>query len=275
MHNRPTEDNKPETENPVKDKPSIEEKKPEEITATTGFDIDKWRKDAEETNRLHAILWSSNRWHIYRRVCTDNKFRGDLTEYVENHEQLKQIDTIQLTGKQMRPNSAWFNSSISWSEKAFSQFMQAIDKMKVKSLSLKGCTTDAKIGEVIGEALKTNTSLEKLSVTDSNEGLVSIFKGLEENKSLKIFHWEGPNVADYRYYRWSKEEVEALKNLIMANKTLQKIVLLNAEQIMRSAEHGDMLREIYSSIRDRKLATIMFERPYFKLKNLAGSYRFN
>lgn len=206
------------------------------------------------------------------RKLPNNVFRGGLLEYLVKHQNLRHIDTIMLSGEQVKPGI--FRSSVKWSEKNFNDFMKIINEMKIKRLSLDGCELTPEIGVVIGEALKNNTSLEELLVTSNqlqNKGIMAILKGLEENTTLKTLSSRSYNLSRYH---WSSRELNALKGLILANKTLEKI-LLPDNQINRP-EHIRILIEAYQSIKDREPATIkgfelgLHDIPNFNRENAAN-----
>jgi hypothetical protein len=102
--------------------------------------------------------------------------------------------------------------------------------------------------------LKTNTSLEEILVT-SNElgekGMLAILNGLKDNTSVKIFTSRSYNVE---CYYWSPQELNALKDVILSNKTLETIKLPD-NQIGEPADIR-ILIEPYRVINDREPATI-------------------
>lgn len=123
-------------------------------------------------------------------VVPSNVFRGGLLEYLVKHKNLSTINTIQLTGEQVKPGI--FRSSVQWSTQNFRDFMKVINEMKIKRLNLDGCKLNPDVGVVLGEALKKNTSLEELLVTSNQleeRGLLAILKGLKHNTTST----RGPN----------------------------------------------------------------------------------
>lgn len=211
----------------------------------------QWQKELDNLNTAIREDHGSS-FAIDSRQLPKNVFRGGLLEYLVKHKNLLSIDTITLTGDQVKPGI--FRSSVTWSPKNFSDFMKIIDEMKIKRLGLDGCELSPEIGEVIGQALKTNSSLEEILLTSNQlekKGMLAIMKGLEENTTLKTFSSRSYNVE---CYYWSPQELNALKNLIIANKTLENIELPDNQ--ISEPERIRILIEPYRTIKDRKLPTI-------------------
>lgn len=191
-----------------------------------------------------------------------NIFRGGLLQYCAIHKIIPEVDTIILTGEQVKPGI--FNSSTQWSDKQFTDFMSLINETKIKNLDLQSCQLTPSIGVVIGNALKTNTSLERLAVTSSQigkTGLIAIFEGLMNNSTLKELNSRSYNVS--RYY-WDQDELISLAKLISTNKTLQEIYLPD-NQISKPS-HIHILKNIYAACDYRPLATISgFELSLYKM----------
>ncbi len=180
----------------------------------------------EQLNHLNAAI-NEDKDSSYVIAGTgripDNVFRGSLLEYLVKHRSLHKVDTIQLTGNQIRPGI--FNSSVKWSEENFRDFMEVIAAMKIKRLGLTGCELSPNIGKVLGEALKTNDYLEELLVTSNQlekEGLIALLNGLEKNAKLKTLYSRSYNIE---CYYWSCEELNALAKVVRNNITLKEIDL--------------------------------------------------
>lgn len=214
-------------------------------------EIARWQN---ELDNLNAAIQEDNQssFVMDSSEVPNNVFRGGLLEYLVKHNNLPNVDTIQLTGEQIKPGI--FRSSVQWSEKNFSDFMKIINEMKIKRLGLTGCELNPEIGMVLGEALKTNTSLEELCVTSNQlqkKGLLAILKGLEQNTTLKTLYSRSYNVV---CYYWSPQELNALKELILANKTLTTIELPDNQ--IDEPNDIRILIEPYQMIKDREPATV-------------------
>lgn len=211
----------------------------------------EWQEQLNQLNE--AIEEDKNSSYVISKPnIPKNVFRGSLLEYLVKHQNLPKVDSIMLTGKEMRPGI--FRSSTQWSEKNFSDFMKVIANMKIKRLNLQGCELTPGIGRVIGEELKTNNHLEELMVTSNQlgkEGLIAVLEGIEKNTALKSFQSRSYNIM---CYYWSEMELSKLASVIRNNKTL-KIIDLPDNQIENPANIR-ILMSAYLSATHRNPVTI-------------------
>lgn len=153
-----------------------------------------------------------------------NTFRGSAEKFMalKNHNGIKRIEICGI-----RLSNHAYDASGSLDLIQLERFLSLIDKKKIKELSFIGCKLDAKSAGVIGTALKTNNSLERLEITTNevgHAGLLILLQELRYNKTLKILYARSYNV---QCYFWSREELSALAELAVKHPTLQKIELPN------------------------------------------------
>lgn len=203
----------------------------------------------EQLNNLNAAINEDRdrSYVISEPTVSKNVFRGSLLEYLVRHQSLSNVDSIMLTGQEIKPGI--FRSSTQWSEKNFSDFMKIIAEMKIKRLNLQGCQLTPGIGRVIGEELKTNNHLEELMVTSNQlqeAGLIAVLEGIEKNTTLKNFQSRSYNVM---CYYWSDITLSQLALVIRNNKTL-KVIDLPDNQIEKPGSIR-ILMKAYSSATHR------------------------
>ncbi|MCZ6925352.1 MAG: hypothetical protein O7D30_08675 [Rickettsia endosymbiont of Ixodes persulcatus] len=223
-----------------------------------------WEQLNYQLNELNKAIEEDkdSAYNIDFRSVPKTVFRGTLDEFsrkdINQIKDSKQtpIDTVILKGQQIRPGI--FNSKVQWSEKSFRSFMEIIAERKIKVLDLEACSLTPEIGVFLGDALKTNTSLKVLIVSSNDlatQGIISLFDGLKNNSSCEELYLKGNNCD---VYYWRKFEVNALKDLIIANKTLKKIDVEDND-IAHRVENAQPFKEIvefYRSAKDRDLPTI-------------------
>lgn len=197
-------------------------------------------------------------------------FRGSIQEYLAQFRTLGEIKRIELTGLKLAPGV--YDSSTPLNPDELKQLMTVIFEQNIKELSFMGVKLNPLIGQILGDALKNNSSLTKLEVNSNQlkkEGLVFLLQGLKSNHSIKTLYCRSYNVDRYN---WSKDELELLKEVLSINSTITDIKLTN-NQIM-DPKDITILTTLYAAIKDRKVATIAglglsstLELPDFNMEN--------
>jgi hypothetical protein len=218
-------------------------------TASLGFFYHSSQKNA-----LSKEKFEYNHLNFLPSLNDSDVFRGGINEFIEKQSELKNIRSVEVCGEEIKEiGEGAYDSSLDLDSYKLKCFMDIIKEKGVKELAFTGCTLTPKAGAIIGEALKTNITLECLLVTSSQleeEGMLDLMKGLLENRSLKTFYARSYNVE---VFRWPTKLVEMLAILLAVNPVLKEIALPN-----NRIELSDIAILItpYQVIKNRVLATI-------------------
>ncbi|MFI4919079.1 MAG: hypothetical protein ACHP65_05950 [Legionellales bacterium] len=179
-------------------------------------------------------------------------FRGGIVEFLNKQATLNGIRRVEVFGENL--SEGVYDSSLKLQPEQLQQFMDLINEKGIKELDFTGCMLAPVAGKIIGNALKTNKSLEYLAVTSNQlcqEGMMGILRGLIDNQSLKTLYSRSYNINNYY---WSPEELALLAQVISVNPVIENIIVPDNE--LHDFSEINILSAPYHLIKDRKLATI-------------------
>lgn len=129
---------------------------------------------------------------------SSNVFCGSIGDFINKKAELNEIQGVRVLGDELSEDT--YDSSLKMKLEPLKQFMNLVDETEIKALDFTGSTLNPEAGVVIGDALKTNKTLESLAVT-SNElgqkGIIGILNGLTYNRSIKTFYASSYNVQNF------------------------------------------------------------------------------
>jgi len=149
-------------------------------------------------------------------------FRGSLEEFMISD--TTHVKRVEVCGKRLSPGG--YDASYTLRPQELIKFLLLLnEKQGIEELSFTGCTLNPRAATIIGDALRHNTSIQRLEIT-SNEvgeaGMLALLRELRFNKSLRFLYARSYNV---QCYYWSQEELDALITLAKVHPTLEKIEL--------------------------------------------------
>lgn len=149
-------------------------------------------------------------------------FRGSLEEFMLSD--TRGIKRVEVCGKRLSPGA--YDASYPLHPEELVKFLLLLNQKEgIEELSFTGCKLSPRAAAIIGDALRYNTSVQRLEIT-SNEvehaGMLVLLQQLQDNKTLRVLHARSYNV---RCYYWSQEELDALAKLALVHPTLERIEL--------------------------------------------------